>query len=58
MMVYPYMAKIRIELGDEYGRSRNQTITITEDSCNIHNKNPKVRDVLQDCLKRWNLVAA
>lgn len=50
--------RIRIRLADEFGTSRRQTIKVTPDGSDVLNKNPKVQDVLEAALVRWNIAAA
>ncbi len=52
-----HKVKIRVTLDDDFGRSRRQTLTITADHCDLQNKNPKVREILAECLQRWKIAA-
>lgn len=46
---------IKIVLADEYKRSKNQTLRIFRNSCNLQDKNPAVHGILQEAMKRWEI---
>lgn len=50
--------KIRVLLNDSFGRCKKQTLSIATNSCDVEEKNPKVRDVLKACLRQWGIVNA